>query len=196
MKARLLTTALLLAVAVPASAQFSKPEDAIRYRQSAYVLMGNHMGRIFAQLKSDKPDVAAIQKSAAIVDFASQLPGEGYVPGSDKGGTPPTKAKPEVFTDPKVRDVGRAMRAGSGQAGRSVEDGRRRRHPHPVPGDRQVVRQLPRQLPQQVSSRPRRSAPPGVTNGRRFTLCPAASEVDDPGDQAGGQRGEHQGAQP
>jgi cytochrome c556 len=106
----LLTTALLLAVAMPASAQFSKPEDAIRYRQSAYVLMGNHMGRIFAQLKSDKPDVAAIQKSAAIVDFASQLPGEGYVPGSDKGGTPPTKAKPEVFTDPKVRDVGRAMR--------------------------------------------------------------------------------------
>lgn len=110
MKARLLTTALLLAVAVPASAQFSKPEDAIRYRQSAYVLMGNHMGRINAQLKSDKPDVAAIQKSAAIVDFASQLPGEGYVPGSDKGGTPPTKAKPEVFTDPKVREVGRAMR--------------------------------------------------------------------------------------
>ena len=110
MKARLLTTAVLLAVAVPASAQFSKPEDAIRYRQSAYVLMGNHMGRINAQLKSDKPDVAAIQKSAGIVDFASQLPGEGYVPGSDKGGTPPTRAKPEVFTDPKVRDVGRAMR--------------------------------------------------------------------------------------
>ena len=110
MNARLLTAALLLAVAVPASAQFSKPEDAIRYRQSAYVLMGNHMGRIFNQLKSDKPDVAAIQKSAGIVDFASQLPGEGYVPGSDKGGTPPTKAKPEVFTDPKVRDVGRAMR--------------------------------------------------------------------------------------
>ena len=110
MNARFLTTAVLLAVAVPASAQFSKPEDAIRYRQSAYVLMGNHMGRIFAQLKSDKPDVAAIQRSAAIVDFASQLPGEGYVPGSEKGGTPPTRAKPEVFTDPKVRDIGRAMR--------------------------------------------------------------------------------------
>lgn len=110
MKARLLTTALLMAVAVPASAQFSKPEDAIRYRQSAYVLMGNHMGRINAQLKSDKPDVAAIQKSAGIIDFASQLPGEGYVPGSDKGGTPPTRAKPEVFTDPKVKEVGRAMR--------------------------------------------------------------------------------------
>jgi cytochrome c556 len=109
-KARLLTTAVLLAVAAPASAQFSKPEDAIRYRQSAYVIMGHNMGKIFAQLKSDKPDVAAIQKSVGIVDFVSQLPGEGYIPGSDKGGTPPTRAKPEVFTDPKVREVGRAMR--------------------------------------------------------------------------------------
>jgi len=109
-KARLLTTAVLLAVAVPASAQFSKPEDAIRYRQSWYVIMGNHMGRIFNQLKADKPDIAAIQRSAAIIDFVSQLPGEGYVPGSEKGGNPPTRAKPEIFTDPKVRDIGRAMR--------------------------------------------------------------------------------------
>ncbi len=92
MNAKFLTAAMLLAVAVPASAQFAKPEDGIRYRQSAYVLMGNHMGRINAQLKSDKPDVAAIQKSAGIIDFASQLPGEGYIPGSDKGGTPPTTA--------------------------------------------------------------------------------------------------------
>ena len=110
MKARLLTTAVLLSVALPASAQFSKPEDAIRYRQSGYLIMGNHMGRIFNQLKADKPDVAAIQRSAAIVDFVSQLPGEGYVPGSEKGGNPATRAKPEIFTDPKVREVGRAMR--------------------------------------------------------------------------------------
>jgi len=106
----LLTAAVLLAVAVPASAQFSKPEDAIRYRQAGYVIMGNHMGRIFNQLKADKPDIAAIQRSAAIIDFVSQLPGEGYIPGSEKGGNPPTRAKPEIFTDPKVRDIGRAMR--------------------------------------------------------------------------------------
>lgn len=97
-------------LAFSAHAQFAKPEDAIRYRQSGYVIMGNHMGRIAAQLRSDKPDVAAIQRSANIIDFVSQLPGEGYVPGSDKGGTPPTRAKPEAFTDPKVREVGRAMR--------------------------------------------------------------------------------------
>ena len=110
MKLRLLTTAALLTVAVPAAAQFSKPEDAIRYRQSAYVIMGHQMGKIFTQLKSDKPDIAAIQRSAAIVDFVSQLPGEGYVKGSEKGGNPPTRAKPEIFTDPKVSEIGRAMR--------------------------------------------------------------------------------------
>jgi cytochrome c556 len=109
-KARLLITAVLLAAAVPASAQFSKPEDAIRYRQSGYVIMGNHMGRIFTQLKADKPDIAAIQRSAAVIDFVSQLPGEGYVKGSEKGGNPATRAKPEIFTDPKVSDIGRAMR--------------------------------------------------------------------------------------
>lgn len=103
----LLAAAGLLA-AVPAQAQFAKAEDAIKYRQSAYTLMGNHMGRINAQLKADKPDLAAIQRSAGIIDFASQLPGEAYIPGSDKGNT---KAKPEIWTDPKVREVGKAMRA-------------------------------------------------------------------------------------
>jgi cytochrome c556 len=96
--------------AVPAQAQFAKPEDAIRYRQSAYVLMGNHMGRINNQLKADKPDLAAIQRSAAIIDFASTLPGEGYIAGSETGGTPPTRAKPEIFKDPKVKEIGGKMR--------------------------------------------------------------------------------------
>jgi len=105
-----LSVAALAVVSVAAQAQFAKPEDAIRYRQSAYTIMGAQMSKIAAQLKSDKPDMAQIQRSAGIVDFASQLPGEGYVPGSEKGGNPPTRAKPEIFTDPKVRDLGKAMR--------------------------------------------------------------------------------------
>ena len=105
-----LSVAALAVVSVAAQAQFAKPEDAIRYRQSAYTIMGAQMSKIATQLKSDKPDMAQIQRSAGIVDFASQLPGEGYVPGSEKGGNPPTRAKPEIFTDPKVRDLGKAMR--------------------------------------------------------------------------------------
>ena len=96
--------------AVPAQAQFAKPEDAIRYRQSAYVLMGNHMARINTQLRADKPDLAAIQRSAGIIDFASQLPGEAYIPGSQTGGTPPTRARPEIFRDSQVRELGARMR--------------------------------------------------------------------------------------
>jgi cytochrome c556 len=106
----LLSAAGLAAVTLTAQAQFAKPDDAIRYRQSAYVIMGTQMGNIAAQLKSSKPDVALIQRSAGIVDFVSQLPGEGYIPGSEKGGNPPTRAKPAVFTDPKVSNLGKAMR--------------------------------------------------------------------------------------
>jgi len=105
-----LCTAAGFIAAVPAQAQFARAEDAIRYRQSAYVLMGNHITRIGAQLKADKPDLAAIQRSAAIIDFASQLPGEGFIPGSETGGTPPTRARPEVFKDPRVKELGARMR--------------------------------------------------------------------------------------
>ena len=101
----------VILVCLPAAAQFAKPEDAIRYRQSAYVIMGQQMSNIAAQLKSDKPDVAAIQRSAGIIDFASQLPGEGYIPGSETGGVPATRAKPEVFKDPKASLDARAYAA-------------------------------------------------------------------------------------
>jgi len=100
-----LSATALAAVSATAYAQFSKPEDAIRYRQSAYLIMGQQMSNIAAQLKSDKPDLARIQRSASIVEFVFGLPGEGYVPGSEKGGNPPTRAKPEIFTSPKVREI-------------------------------------------------------------------------------------------
>jgi len=89
----------LVTLAAPAHAQFNKPEDAIRYRQSAFFLMGNHMGRINAQLKSSSPDIQVIQQSAELVEVMSKLPYVAFVPGSESGGTPPTRAKPEVFKD-------------------------------------------------------------------------------------------------
>ena len=106
----LLAAALLATVSGVAQAQFAKPEDAIRYRQSAYVIMGQQMSSIATQLKSDKPDLARIERSAGIVEFAFGLPGEGFVPGSEKGGNPPTRAKPEAFTSPKVREIAREAR--------------------------------------------------------------------------------------
>jgi cytochrome c556 len=99
-------TLCLLAVAgglatlgAPAYAQFNKPEDAIRYRQSALFLMGNHMGRINAQLKAATPNMQVIQSSAAVIEVASKLPYEAFIPGTETGGTPATRAKPDVFKD-------------------------------------------------------------------------------------------------
>ena len=98
-------------LAIPAQAQvqtFSKPEDAIRYRQSAYFIMGVQMGRINSELKAATPNVTAIQRSAGIIESTFRLPGEGYIPGSEKGRT---KAKPEAFTDPKVGEIAKKAAA-------------------------------------------------------------------------------------
>lgn len=102
----------LASLGAPAHAQFNKPEDAIRYRQAAFVLMGNNMGRINAQLKSGSPNVQVIQQSAALVEVMSKLPYEAFIPGSESGGTPPTRAKPEVFKDgDKIKQLADKMQS-------------------------------------------------------------------------------------
>ena len=40
-------------------AQFAKAEDAIKYRQSALTVMSNHMGRLAAMAKGERPFDAA-----------------------------------------------------------------------------------------------------------------------------------------
>jgi len=90
-----LVTGMLLAA--PAMAQFAKTEDAIKYRQSAFTVMGNHMGRLAAMAKGERPyDAAAAQNSARIIDTIAKLPWEAFVPGSDQG---KTGAKPELFSN-------------------------------------------------------------------------------------------------
>jgi cytochrome c556 len=81
--------------AAGANAQ-ANPEDAIKYRQSAYKVMAWNFSPMAAMVKGEKPyDKEAFIRHAAIVEFVSKLPGEGYVPGSDKGAD--TKAKPEIW---------------------------------------------------------------------------------------------------
>ena len=48
-----LVSAICLSMATPAFAQFAKPEDAVKYRQSAFALMGAHMGRLAGHLEFD-----------------------------------------------------------------------------------------------------------------------------------------------
>ena len=84
-------------LSVPASAQFAKPEDAIKYRQSALTVMATHFGRVAAMANGRIPFNAQVAaENAAIAEAMSKLPWAGFVEGSDKGNT---KAKPEIWSD-------------------------------------------------------------------------------------------------
>ena len=92
--------AALVAMAAPASAQFAKPEDAIKYRQSALTVMANHFGRIGAMVNGRVPfDAKVAADNAEIVSDMSKLPWAAFGPGTDKGSIP-TRAKPELFAQP------------------------------------------------------------------------------------------------
>ncbi len=90
--------AALAAVAVPASAQFAKPEDAVKYRQSALSVMGTHFSRVGAMANGRVPfDAKVAAENAELVASMSKLPWAAFGPGTDKVGN--TKAKPEVWTE-------------------------------------------------------------------------------------------------
>ncbi|HEX7437545.1 MAG TPA: cytochrome c [Caldimonas sp.] len=83
--------------ALPAAAQFAKPEDAIKYRRSALTVMGAHFGRVAAMANGRVPfDAKAVAENAEIATFMSKLPYAGFVEGSDKGDT---KAEPKIWAE-------------------------------------------------------------------------------------------------
>ena len=91
--------AALVAFAAPALAQFAKPEDAIKYRQSSLSVMGTHFGRIGAMVNGRVPfDANVAAENAEIVSNMSKLPWAAFGPGTDKGSIP-TRAKPEIWTE-------------------------------------------------------------------------------------------------
>lgn len=79
--------AAFVALAAPAYAQFAKSEDAIKYRQAVFTLQGNHLGRLAAMAKGEKPFNAAEAKvSADFIAELSKMPWEAFPAGS--GGAP------------------------------------------------------------------------------------------------------------
>jgi len=70
-----------------ALAQFAKTEDAVKYRQSAMFLIGQHFTRMGAVVKGEAPyNKEAFEKNAVLVESLYRLPLEAFLtPGSDKG---------------------------------------------------------------------------------------------------------------
>ncbi len=86
-----------LVVSLPAAAQWQKPEDAIKYRQSALTVMANHLGRIGAMAQGKAPfDAKVAQENAEIVLMMSKLPFAAFGEGTDKG--MPNRARPEIWS--------------------------------------------------------------------------------------------------
>ena len=85
------------AASLPAAAQFAKPEDAIRYRRSAFFVMSTHFGRVAAMASGKVPfDAKAVADNAEIATIMSKLPYAGFVDGSDKGDT---RAEPKIWAE-------------------------------------------------------------------------------------------------
>ncbi len=98
MKAFAGLTRAAAALTLSASAQFAKAEDAIKYRQSALFVMGQHFGRLGAMANGRAPfDAKVAQENADIVAQMAKLPWAGFGPGTDKGA--PNKALPEIWTE-------------------------------------------------------------------------------------------------
>jgi cytochrome c556 len=119
--ASILVATFTIAVAGPV-------EDQIRYRQSAYSLIGWNMGKIKRQVIDqpqtyDKAQVAAA--STAIAAIANSGLGALFGPGTDKGtGWHETKVKGEFFAEPeKVREVATNFNREANELAKVAADG-------------------------------------------------------------------------
>lgn len=90
--------------AAPASAQFAKAEDAVKYRQSALFVMQQNFARVAGMAAGKVPfDAKVAADSAAVAEYVGKLPWAAFGPGTDKGDT---KAKPAIWTEKSKFDEG------------------------------------------------------------------------------------------
>ena len=98
-----------LATALPAAAQFQRPDDAVKDRKAAFQVMAAHFSRIGAMANGRVPfDGAAAAANAEIVAYVAKLPFAGFVEGT--AGTEKGQPKANVWTErAKFDDLSRKM---------------------------------------------------------------------------------------
>ncbi|MDP3700544.1 MAG: cytochrome c [Hylemonella sp.] len=93
----LIAAATLIGFSGAASAQFAKPEDAIKYRKNALFVMQQHYARVGAMAAGRVPfDAKVAAENAAIAETMARLPWAAFGEGTDKGDT---KALPEIWKE-------------------------------------------------------------------------------------------------
>ena len=93
----LILAAVAMALALPAAAQFAKPEDAVKYRKASFTVMGTHFGRVGAMASGRAPfDAKVAAENVELVAEMAKLPWAAFGEGTDKG---ETRAKPEIWKE-------------------------------------------------------------------------------------------------
>ncbi|MBX9960600.1 MAG: cytochrome c [Burkholderiaceae bacterium] len=93
----LVVAAAALGFSSLASAQFAKPEDAVKYRKNALFVMQQHYARVGAMASGRAPfDAKVAADNAAIAEAMPRLPWAAFGEGTDKGDT---KARPEIWME-------------------------------------------------------------------------------------------------
>lgn len=108
--ASLALAAAACAFAAPASAQFAKPEDAVKYRKGVMVVMSNHFGRIGAMVNGRAPyDAKAAIANAELVAELSRLPWPAFTQNTEKLSD---LTKPAIWAEPaKFKEHGENLQA-------------------------------------------------------------------------------------
>jgi cytochrome c556 len=120
-----LISAISLSITSPAFAQFAKPEDAVKYRQSAFALMGAHMGRLAAVVKGETPyNKDDVVRNAAIISMLSGMPWQAFTSGTESGKTPGKNALPNIWTDgAKFKSASEKMQAAVADLNSAAQSG-------------------------------------------------------------------------
>ena len=94
-----------LAMAGHAQAQFQKPEDAVKYRQGALFVMGQHFGRVGAMAAGRVPfDAQVAQEQMDLVLTMAKLPWAGFTADSQDVRS---RAQPNIWTEAaKFKEAG------------------------------------------------------------------------------------------
>lgn len=101
-----LSLATLMAVQGAQAQQAPKPEQLIKWRQSAYQVIAWNTGRVKANVDGTYNKEDVIKASNAIAALANSGLGALYAPGTETGkGWKETTVKPELFTDKKAGEI-------------------------------------------------------------------------------------------
>jgi cytochrome c556 len=93
----LILAAVVAAAALPAAAQFAKPEDAVKYRKASLTVIGAHFSRVGAMASGRVPfDAKVAAENVEVVAELAKLPWSAFGEGTDKG---ETRAKPEIWKE-------------------------------------------------------------------------------------------------